>query len=256
MDAAPTAVALRVDQLVKGYGRRRALDGVDLQVRTGQSVALVGANGAGKTTLIKCVLDLLLPDSGLIEIFGVSNRIPAARARVAYLPEHFAPPYYLLVREFIELNVGLAGSRYERTNAVRQLAELDLDPGVLDRPVRQLSKGMTQKLGLAASLLVERDLYIFDEPMGGLDAAGRIAVKAALARIERAGRAVFFTSHILADVEELCSSLIVLDRGAIRFHAAPANLCERYGESNLERAYLKCVRDAVAARPDTAHDSR
>ena len=122
------------------------------------------------------------------------------------------------------------------------MAELDLDPKVLDRPVRQLSKGMTQKLGLAASLLLERDLYILDEPMGGLDPAGRIAVKSALAQLQRAGRAVFFTSHVLADVDELCPSLIVLEQGLVRFDGAPAALLERYQESNLERAYLKCVR--------------
>jgi ABC-2 type transport system ATP-binding protein len=101
---------------------------------------------------------------------------------------------------------------------------------------------MTQKLGLAASLLIERDLYILDEPMSGLDPAGRIAVKSALARLQREGRAVFFTSHVLADAEELCSALIVLHQGAVRFHAEPAALCERYGEPNLERAYLKCIR--------------
>ena len=244
MAAPPPAPALRVEQLAKRYGDCRALDGADLVVRAGETAALVGANGAGKTTLLKCILDLVLPDSGRIEIFGVPNRQPDSRARIAYLPERFSPPHYLKGREFIEMTLTLAGSRYERANAERRLAELELDPAVLDRPARQLSKGTTQKLGLAATLLVERDLYILDEPMSGLDPASRIAVKSALARLQREGRAVFFTSHVLADAEELCSSLIVLDQGAVRFHGAPAALRERYDEPNLERAYLKCIRQA------------
>jgi ABC-2 type transport system ATP-binding protein len=108
--------------------------------------------------------------------------------------------------------------------------------------VRQLSKGMTQKLGLAACFLQERDLYVLDEPMSGLDPAGRLAVKAVLARLRGAGKTLFFTSHVLSDVEELCETIAVLDRGALRFRGAPAALRARTGEDNLERAFLKCVR--------------
>ena len=139
------------------------------------------------------------------------------------------------------MTLTLGGNRYERSSAERQLGELGLEPAVLDRPVRQLSKGMTQKLGLAANLLFARDLYILDEPMCGLDPASRIAVKSVLARLHHEGRTIFFTSHVLADVNELASALIVLDRGTVRFHGAPAALCARYNEPNLERAYLRCV---------------
>ncbi len=236
-----TTPALRVDRIAKRFGACQALDDVDLVVRAGETAALVGANGAGKTTLIKCILDLVLPDAGRVEIFGVPHREPASRKRLAYLPERFSPPHYLKGAEFLEMTLTLGGSQYERSSAERRLAELELEPSVLDRPVRQLSKGMTQKLGLAANLLFERDLYILDEPMSGLDPAGRIAVKSALARLRSAGRTVFFTSHVLADVAELAPALIVLDRGTVRFHDAPAALCARYGESNLERAYLRCI---------------
>ena len=241
MTAPATAPALRVEQLAKRYGACQALDGIDLLVHAGDTVALVGANGAGKTTLIKCILDLVLPDAGRIEIFGMPNRDPVSRARVAYLPERFSPPYYLKGGEFIEMTLTLGGNRYERSSAERQLGELGLEPAVLDRPVRQLSKGMTQKLGLAANLLFARDLYILDEPMSGLDPASRIAVKSALEHLHRDGRAIFFTSHVLADVHELASALIVLDHGAVRFDGAPAALCGRYNEPNLERAYLRCI---------------
>jgi ABC-2 type transport system ATP-binding protein len=245
MAAPGTAPALRVEHLAKRYGAYQALSGVDLVVRAAETVALAGANGAGKTTLIKCILDLVLPDAGRVEIFGVPHREPSSRRRLAYLPERFSPPHYLKGAEFMEMTLTLGGGRYARSSAERRLAELDLEPEVLDRPVRQLSKGMTQKLGLAANLLFERDLYILDEPMSGLDPAGRIAVKSALARLRREGRTVFFTSHVLADVSELASAVIVLDRGTVRFHGAPAALCARYG-GNLEVAYLKCIKEARA----------
>jgi ABC-2 type transport system ATP-binding protein len=243
MTRAPAnTVALRVHGLAKRYGARRALDGVDLDVAPATATGLVGANGAGKTTFIKCALDLCSYDAGRVEIFGVDARQPAARARLAYVPERFSPPHYLLGREFLAMTLSLAGARYDAARAAAIARELELDPQALDRPVRQLSKGMAQKLGLAACFLQERDLYVLDEPMSGLDPAGRLAVKAVLARLQADGRALFFTSHVLSDVEELCSTIAVLDGGRLRFRGAPAELRGRYGEDNLERAFLKCVR--------------
>jgi len=237
-----SAPALRAEGLIKRFGARYALDGVGLEIARGGAAGLVGANGAGKTTFIKCALDLSAPDAGRVEFFGVDGRQAAARARLAYLPERFVPPHYLLGREFLAMTLALAGARYESAQANALAAELELDPRSLERPVRQLSKGMTQKLGLAACFLLERDLYVLDEPMSGLDPAGRLAVKAVLARLQRAGRALFFTSHVLSDVEELCSSIAVLEAGRLRFRGAPAELRRRYGEDNLERAFLKCIR--------------
>jgi ABC-2 type transport system ATP-binding protein len=244
--------ALRIEGLAKRFRGRPALRGVDLEVAPGAALGLVGANGAGKTTLLKCALDLCAADAGRVEIFGVPHREPAARARLAYLPERFSPPHYLLGREFLAMMLSLAGARYDPAAARRQLAELELEAAALARPVRQLSKGMTQKLGLAACFLVPRDLYVLDEPMSGLDPASRVAVKSVLERLSRAGRALFFTSHVLSDVEALCSAVAVLDQGAVRFRGPPAELCRRYGEPALERAYLKCIRsddERPSARP-------
>jgi ABC-2 type transport system ATP-binding protein len=142
----------------------------------------------------------------------------------------------------------LGGERYESARAERLLDELELERDVLERPVRSLSKGMTQKLGLAACFLAPRDLYLLDEPMSGLDPAARVAVKSVLRRLVGEGRTLFFTSHVLADVEELCSSLAVLDRGQVRFRGSPAALCEKYAEPRLEAAFMRCVRDRSAER--------
>jgi ABC-2 type transport system ATP-binding protein len=241
------APALRAEGLVKRFGARRALDDVSLEVAQGASAGLVGANGAGKTTFIKCALDLCAADAGRVEIFGVDGRRAAARARVAYVPERFVPPHYLLGKEFLSMTLALAGARYRSERAAQLAAELELDPQALERPVRQLSKGMTQKLGLAACFLLERDLYVLDEPMSGLDPAGRLAVKSVLTGLRDRGCALFFTSHVLSDVEELCSTIAVLDGGRLRFRGAPADLRLRYGEDNLERAFLKCIRSDADA---------
>ena len=141
----------------------------------------------------------------------------------------------------------LSGARYDPARARALLEELELERDVLERPVRQLSKGMTQKLGLASCFLVERDLFVLDEPMSGLDPATRVAVKSVLRRLSAEGRTLFFTSHVLADVEELCSSIAVLDRGTVRFRGSPAALCARYAQNQLERAFMRCIRDDESA---------
>ena len=235
--------AIRVNALEKRYGEFAALSRVDLEIEAGEAFGLVGANGAGKTTLIKCLLDLVARDGGVAELYGVDARLPAARARLAFLPERFVPAHYLRGGEFLRTTIELTGTRYDAARAARLLDELELERGALERPVRQLSKGMTQKLGLAACFLVERDLYLLDEPMSGLDPAARVAVKSVLRRLRGEDRTLFFTSHVLADVEEVCSTIGVLDRGRVRYRGTPAGLCERTGESRLELAFMRCIRD-------------
>jgi ABC-2 type transport system ATP-binding protein len=239
--------AVRIEALVKRYGGSLALDGVSLSVARAEAFGLVGANGAGKTTLIRCLLDLTACDAGAIDIFGVPSREPRARATLAYLPERFMPPHYLTGAEFLRTLAALAGTAYDEARAARLAAELELEREALARPVRSLSKGMTQKLGLAGCLALERSLYVLDEPMSGLDPAARVAVKSVLQRLSAEGRTLFFTSHVLADVDELCSSIAVLERARLRFRGTPRALCARYGEANLERAFMRCIRDEPAA---------
>jgi ABC-2 type transport system ATP-binding protein len=233
--------------LTKRFGAREALRDVDLEVAQGEAVGLVGANGAGKTTLLKCMLDFCAFDAGRIEIFDVASSQAASRARLAYVPERFLPPHYLRGREFLAMTVQLGGGAYREADARALLEELALEVEALGRPVRELSKGMTQKLGLAGGFLLARELTVLDEPMSGLDPASRLAVKGVLARLRREGRTLLFTSHVLADVEELCSGIAVLERGRLRFRGSPAELCARYAQTSLERAFLRCVHDGERA---------
>ncbi len=245
-----SASALTCEAVSKRFGAAHALDAIDLQVRSGECFGLVGMNGAGKTTLIRCLLDANRADAGSITIFGTDSRQTAARGRLAFLPERFNAPYYATGADFLRLMARLYRHPWSEAEASRQVALLDLDPTVLGRPVRGLSKGMTQKLGLAACLLAARPLLVLDEPTSGLDPVARARLKAALRERHRDGGTVFFTSHALADVDEMCDRLAVLHQGRLRFVGTPAQLRERHAAPTLEQAFLDCI--AVAAEPGPA----
>ncbi len=225
----------------KCYAGTPALTDVSLAVSAGTITGLVGVNGAGKTTLLKCLLDFCSFNTGSIMIFGSDSRQTRARARIAFLPERFVPPYYLTGRDFLRHLLELYGVIYQEPQATTCLARLDLHQSALAKPVRDYSKGMTQKLGLAACLLSGRDILLFDEPTSGLDPKARALLKAELKHARQAGRTVFFTSHALADVEELCDTLAVLHDGGVRFDGTPAQLKSAYQSSDMEAAYLSCI---------------
>jgi ABC-2 type transport system ATP-binding protein len=234
-------LAVGITGLTKRFSALAALEDVALQLAPGTLFGLVGANGAGKTTLIKCLLDLCAYDSGHIEIFGETSTLTAARRRLAFLPERFNPPYYLTGADFLRFMMRMYGRRYEAAHARAMLDALDLAHDALVKPVRAFSKGMTQKLGLAACLMSGRELLVLDEPTSGLDPKARALLKSQLKRQHEAGSTLFLTSHSLADVEELCDEMAVLHHGRVRFAGTPGALKERYGATSLEQAYLACI---------------
>lgn len=236
-----TVPALRFQQVVKRYGAASVLQGVDLELAAGESFGLVGVNGAGKTSLIKCMLDFCALDGGVIEIYGRPHHQPAARRPLGFLPERFTPPYYLTGADFIRYLLTLQGLPYDQPAVDAMLAALDLEPAALKKTVRSYSKGMTQKLGLAACLLSRKQLYVLDEPMSGLDPKARALLKEQLRALRRNGSTLFMTSHALADVDELCDRMAILHDGRIRFAGTPAECRARYGAATLEQAFLACI---------------
>jgi ABC-2 type transport system ATP-binding protein len=200
------------------FVRRRvdAVRGVSFQVRRGQLVGFLGPNGSGKTTTIKMLIGLIAATAGEAYMFGA--RVPSleARRRFGFLPEN---PYvypYLTPREFVEMSGQLSGMRGRllrtRTEEVLQRT------GVLyaaDRQVRRLSKGMLQRSALAAALVADPEMLILDEPMSGLDPVGRKEVRDLLFAEREAGRTIFFSTHILSDVEAMCDHVIILRRGEV-----------------------------------------
>lgn len=238
--------ALRFSALHKAYGRSPVLRGVDLEVRPGCIFGLAGVNGAGKTTLIKCLLDFCSPSFGQIEIFGVNAGQTRAREALAYLPERFVPPWYLSGEAFLRYALGLYGTAYDPGRVQATLNELDLDLDALHRPVRQYSKGMTQKLGLAACVLSNKPLMVLDEPMSGLDPKARARLKVLLRRLRDEGRTLFFSTHALADVDDIGDELAILEGGTIRFTGTPSQCRQRYQAATLEQAFLQCCSPADA----------
>ncbi len=238
-------VAVRMEGVVKRYGRTAVLNGVDLTVAEGGSVGLVGVNGAGKTTLIKALLDLCEIERGSIEVFGVSHLKPEARRRVAFLPENFLPPYFATAREYLRFMGRLHGRPFEATGIGEVLATLDLEPPALTKPVRELSKGMAQKLGLAAVLASGKDLLVLDEPMTGLDPKARASLRRHLAARRTAGGSLLFISHLLNDIADLCDRMVVLHAGSVLFTGPPEAFAARFGGATLEDAYLECLARAA-----------
>jgi ABC-2 type transport system ATP-binding protein len=244
-------MALRFAQVTKHYANIRALAEFSLEVQPGEFFGVIGVNGAGKTTLLKSLLDFCGIDGGSIEIFGVSHRLTRARARLAFLPERFTPPFYLTGCDFLRYMSRLHRVIYDATSVERICRALDLDIAALSKPARAYSKGMTQKLGLAACLLSGKDLLILDEPASGLDPKARALFKQELARLRDTRRTVFFSSHALADVEQLCDRLGVVHEGRLRFAGTPDALRRRFGRSgDLEQAFLACIGEPEGA--DTA----
>jgi ABC-2 type transport system ATP-binding protein len=244
VDAQPATgpSALDFSGVRKCHGRVTSLDAVSLRVPAGAFFGLVGVNGAGKTTLLKCLLDADRADAGTIAVFGQPSTRVDARASIAYLPERFSAPFYLKGREFLRLMATFHGHPHDEERVAATLASLDLDPVSLSRPVRDYSKGMTQKLGLAACLLSGRPLLVLDEPASGLDPRARALLKTALRARHARGVTVFFTSHALADVQEMCEEMAILHAGRLRFSGPPAGLLQATGEQDLESAFLTCIR--------------
>ncbi len=233
--------AIDISRLYKGYKGQHVLKGVSLQVKHGEYFGLVGMNGAGKTTLIKSLLDFCQIDRGSIQIFDADHRLTAARQRLAFLPERFTPPFYLSGREFLRYMAQLRGVNFERAEVERIFHHLDLDLAALSRPVRTYSKGMAQKLGLATCLLSRRELLVLDEPMSGLDPKARALFKDYLKQARGGAQTLFFTTHLLNDVESLCDRLAILHQGEVRFIGSPGACCEHFAANTLERAYLKAI---------------
>lgn len=233
--------AVQVDQLDKSYAGQPVLKNVNLKVIAGEFTGLVGMNGAGKTTLIKCILDFCEINFGEIHIFGITHTTVSARLRLIYLPEKLIPPYYLTGKDFLIYMSELHNLEFNYHKARQFLKIIDLEESSLSKPVRQYSKGMGQKLGIVSCLLCDKDLIIFDEPMSGLDPRARAYLRKYLLELKQDGKTLFFSTHLLNDVESICDRLAILHMGTIKFAGSIQNCCGLYDTDDLEQAYLKCV---------------
>jgi ABC-2 type transport system ATP-binding protein len=194
----------------------QAVKGVTLAVERGEVFGFVGPNGAGKTTTIRTLMGLIRASSGRCTLFGQPVPSPAARARLGFLPES---PYfydYLTVRELLDLTGRLFGvdPAVRRRRAGELLERVGLGQAA-DRPLKKYSKGMLQRAGLAQALMNDPELVVLDEPMSGLDPIGRKEVRDLIVELKAAGKTVFFSTHILPDVEAICDRVAIIVGGEL-----------------------------------------
>ena len=217
-----TTVPISISLLQKSYRGKRgkkieALRDLSLTVVPGEVFGFLGPNGAGKSTTIKILMGLIRQSAGEARIFGIPCEDSAARRHVGFLPENPAFYDFLTAREYLQL-VGESfamPSAAIRTESDRVLELLDLTAAA-GRPIRGYSKGMVQRLGIAQALLHDPDLYILDEPMSGLDPIGRALVKDIILDLKRAGKTVFFSTHVTADAERVCDRIGVIVAGTFQ----------------------------------------
>ena len=214
--------ALQIENLHKSFKTgfipktKYILKGISFAVEEGRIFGYLGPNGAGKTTTIKCVLGLIFPDRGTVDILGRSHLSPAARERVGFLPEN---PYfydYLTAWEFLSFCADLfvleKPEKRRRIDSLLKLVGLEKAAGV---QLRKFSRGMLQRVGLAQALINDPALVILDEPLGGLDPLGRKDIRDIIVRFKGEGKTVFLSSHILQDIEMICDRVAVILDGKI-----------------------------------------
>ena len=244
---------LTVEDLAKtfkvGFTRKvvDAVRGISLSVAPGEIFGFLGPNGAGKTTSIKMCMDLIRPTGGSIRMFGLPPGTRKARAKVGYLPEQ---PYfydYLKPGEIIDFFGRLYGlKRKDRRRRTEELIDLVGLTHARNRTLRKFSKGMLQRLGLAQALVSDPELVILDEPLSGLDPIGRKELKDIIASLKKKGTTVFFSSHILADIELLCDRIAIIDKGKLKYLGPTRDFVQR-GRKEVEVVVSGISDEAVAA---------
>jgi ABC-2 type transport system ATP-binding protein len=222
--------------------RTRILDSVSLTVNPSETYGLLGLNGAGKTTTLKLLLGLLRPTTGTVTVLGAPAGDRNVLGKVGFLPEN---PYFyshLTGRECLDFVGSLFGleapERRERIHALLQQVKM---VEAADVPMRKYSKGMLQRIGIAQSLLNDPEVIFWDEPMSGLDIIGRRDVRQILHELKAKGRTIFFNSHLLPDVNEVCDKVGVLHKGRLIAEKKIDNLSQSGSYKELEDYFLAAI---------------
>ena len=211
----------------KGFWSKKgqeALAGVDLRVPAGTAFGLIGQNGAGKTTFIKTILGVVRPSAGSVRVLGGAPDDRRVRARIGYLPERLHLPHSFTPPSFLASVARLKGLSSDEDGLRRMLAKVGLGADA-DRRIGGFSKGMRQRLGLAAALLGGPELLVLDEPTDGIDPLGRAEIREILREERARGATIFLNSHLLAETERVCDRIGILSKGKVVREGALEALC-------------------------------
>ena len=233
---------IKIEQLVYQIGEKTILNNLQMHIQRGQYFSLAGENGAGKSTLIKIILDLIRnTESGSIQIDRQDHRLKSTRKGIAYLPEKFDVKKEVSGWQYLKFICGIYQKQLDkdRINNLCQLMSLDFDR-LMDK-VATFSKGMKQKLGLISCFMLDTPLIILDEPLSGLDPKARFHFKELLQQERQNNRTIFYSTHMLADAEEICDQFAILHQGEISFNGTPQQCMQQYHADTLEKAYMNCI---------------
>lgn len=234
--------ALTVSNINYSVAGLDILKTLDLAVDERQYYAIAGVNGAGKSTLIKLILDLIRPSTGgSIKIFGEPNQDRQCRVQLAYLPEKFDVKKNITGRQYLDFIAAVYHLKLARDEIAELAERLDFPPDRLASRVGGYSKGMVQKLGLVSCFMLKRPLIILDEPLSGLDPRARYHFKQLMQDEKSAERTILYSTHLLADAEDLCDRFGILHDGEMKYQGTPADCMQRFGAESLEQAYMKCI---------------
>ena len=233
--------AVEIIDLVKFYGKVKALDNLSFNVREGEIFGLVGPNGAGKTTTLRIIATLLKPSSGIVRVFGhdVVKEAEEVRKLISYLPEEAGAYRFLTGREYLEF---MAKIYRMPSSVVEEGIKISGLGDAIDRQVRTYSKGMKRRLLVARTLMTKPKLAILDEPTSGLDVAHALYVRNTIRKYAKEyGVTVILSSHNMLEVEYLCDRVALINKGRIVEVGTTRELLEKYGVKNLEEVFIKAI---------------
>ena len=237
----PAVPAIDVQNIAHAFKGHQALDGISFQVQAGSLHGFVGPNGAGKTTTLKIICTLLKPQHGQCRVFGrdVRTEVREIRRRLGFMPDHFSMYRQMTVYEYLDFFAAAYGfSMSDRVSICDQVLELTEMTGRKDDLISGLSRGMQQRVSLARVLVNDPDLLLLDEPASGLDPRARIELMEILKALRGMGKTIFISSHILAELAELCDSVTIIDRGQTKFSGTMRDLRRVQNEHPVYRVRL------------------
>ncbi len=244
------SIAVRTDGLVKRYGRTLAVAGVDLEVPTSEIFGLVGPNGAGKTTTLRMLATLLSPSGGDAEVCGFSVRREPDEVRrvIGYMPDTFGVYDEMRVWEYLDFFArcyGIpAGRRRQMVGDLLELVDLADKRGDY---VQSLSRGMQQRLCLAHALVHDPQVLLLDEPASGLDPRARLELRELLRELRSLGKTIVISSHILPELEDLCTAVAIIDHGRVLASGSVSDIQERFRRGSVARVHVVGDDEALTA---------
>ncbi len=228
---------IKIYRLSKSYHDQKVVDNLSLEIKQGAIFGFLGPNGAGKTTTMKMIVGLAKPDKGSIKIDNNDLFSPKSRERIGYMPED---PYFyehLNALEFLSFMSNLFPNKKSKNELIRILELVGLIK-TKSKKIRYFSKGMKQRLGLAQALVNDPDCLFLDEPLDGLDPIGRLKFKNILLELKKDGKTIFFNSHVLSDVEEICDTIGIIDKGKLVYAGPVKKFCN---QKTLEQRFVEVV---------------